>query len=174
MRRLVLVLLLLLATGAPAAFAEDLGTVDVAELLENPTDYVGEITIAGELIGDYGFRSDGFMWTQLNDDSYAVDPVQDGGALTGGNIGVAVRIPSSLAEQLDPPGGYRVRGPVINATGIWKYHDSDRGGETYLDVVSLVVTDGGRELAEHPNPVVLVAGLGLVVSAGVAWRRSRR
>lgn len=174
MKRLVLALLVFLAFGTPAAFAEDLLAVDVAELLENPTDYVGEITITGELIGDYGFRSDGFMWTQLNDDSYAVDPVQDGGELTGGNIGVAVRIPDSLAERLDPPGGYRVRGPIISATGIWKYHDSDRGGETYLDVVSFVVTDGGRELAEHPNLLVLVAGLGLIIGAGYAWRRSRR
>jgi hypothetical protein len=165
---------LFLLVGAPAALAQDAEAVDVADLLENPTDYVGEITVVGELIGDYGFRSDGFMWTQLNDDSYARDPVLDGGKLTGGNVGVAVRIPSTLAEQLDSPGGYRVRGPIISATGIWEYHDSKRGGETYLNVTSILVLEAGRDLPEHPNPVVLVTGLALVAGAGLMMRRSPR
>lgn len=167
MRRLLLVAVLLMAGAAPAAA----DVVDVGELLEDPTGYVGEITIEGELIGDYGFRSDGFMWTQLNDDSYGLDPVQDGGELTGGNVGVAVRMPETIARTLDPPGGYRVRGPIIAATGTWKYHDPDRGGETYLDVGQVVVVAPGRDLVEHPNPIVLIAGLGLVVAAGFGARK---
>jgi hypothetical protein len=163
-------LIVFLALGAPAALAE----VDVAVLLDSPTDYSGEITVVGELIGDYGFRSDDFMWTQLNDDSYVTDPVLDGGKLTGGNVGVAVRIPSDIAQQLDPPGGYRVRGPIVSATGIWKYHDADRGGETYLDVTRITVVDPGRDLPEHPNPVVLVAGLILIAGAVVSRTQTRR
>jgi hypothetical protein len=114
------------------------------------------------------------MWTQLNDDSYALDPVLDGGKLTGGNTGVAVRMPSAIAEQLDPPGGYRVRGPVISATGIWKHHDPERGGETYLDVTGIIVVEQGRDLPEHPHPVILGVGLVLVVGAVLSLRSSRR
>jgi len=169
-RRLFLVAFLLMAAAAPAMA----DSVDVGDLLDNPTSYVGEITIEGELIGDYGFRSDGFMWTQLNDDSYGLDPVQDGGELTGGNVGVAVRIPETIARTLDPPGGYRVRGPIIVATGTWKYHDPDRGGETYLDVSNVVVAAPGRDLVEHPNPVVLIAGLGLIAAAGFGARKDVR
>lgn len=173
MRRFLIMFAVFFIVASPAAAAKDLDAVDVADLLEKPTEYVGEITIVGELIGDYGFRSDDFMWTQLNDDSYVSDPVQDGGELTGGNIGIAVRIPSSIAEKLDPPGGYRVRGPIISATGIWRYHDPDRGGETYLDVSGVVVVDPGRDLVEHPNPVVLAAGLILIAGAVVTGRRER-
>jgi hypothetical protein len=157
---------LLLAVATPAAAQE---TVAVADLLADPEAYSGEITIVGELIGDFGFRSEGSMWTQLNDDSYAYDPILDGGELTGGNVGVAVRIPASIAETLDDPGGYRVRGPIVAATGEWRYHDPERGGESYVDVTAIVVVESGHTLEEHPNFWVLAAGLALFVTT--AWLR---
>lgn len=165
MKRMLLLAAAMLTIGNPAALGQTPVAIDVSDLLENPADIAGEITISGELIGDYGFRSDGTMWTQLNDDSYAADPVQDDGALTGGNIGVAVRIPNALTEQLDPPGGYRIRGPLVAVSGIWKYHDPDRGGESYVDVTSLQLVEPGRDLAEHPNYLVLVAGGALLFGA---------
>jgi hypothetical protein len=156
---------------ASPALAQGAGVVDVGELLDNAPDYVGEITVRGELIGDYGFRGDGSMWTQLNDDSYAFDPVLDDGELTGSNVGVAVRIPVAVAEELDPPGGYRVRGPVVLVTGTWKYHDVDRGGESYIEVATLQVVEPGRPLAEHPNFLVLAAGI--VLAGGALYLRRR-
>lgn len=173
MKRFLLVAAALLMAGAPAAIAQSPVGLDVAELLKNPEEYAGEVTVSGELIGDYGFRRDGFMWTQLNDDSYAENEILDDGALTGGNIGVAVRIPDAIAGQLDPPGGYRVRGPVVAVSGIWKYHDPDRGGESYVDVTSLIVVEPGRELVEHPNYLVLVAG-GILLFGALGLRRRRR
>ncbi|MCP4966365.1 MAG: hypothetical protein GY926_14170 [bacterium] len=169
MRRFAALVLLLSLVGVPAASGQE--SVDVADLLEAPIDYIGEVSVVGELIGDYGFRSDDSMWTQLNDDSYAFDPVLDDGALTGGNIGVAVRIPAELAASLDPPGGYRVRGPVVEATGVWKYHDPDRGGETYIDVVGLTVVESGRGLTEHPT--WLVGAFGFVLIAYAIFMRLR-
>lgn len=171
MKRILLLAAAMLLIGTPTALAQSPTAIDVGDLLENPMDFAGEITISGELIGDYGFRSDGTMWTQLNDDSYVADPVQDGGALTGGNIGVAVRIPKALTAQLDPPGGYRIRGPVVAVSGIWKYHDPDRGGESYVDVTSLKLVEPGRDLAEHPNYLVLAAGGALVLGAFASRRR---
>lgn len=53
--------------SAPALSAE----VSVVDLVEQGARYGGtEVTVVGELIGDYGSRSDGFTWTQLNGDSY--------------------------------------------------------------------------------------------------------
>jgi len=170
-RRISLLAVLLMLVGVPAAAAQDANSVDVGDLLENPAEYVGEVTVVGELIGDYGFRSDQSMWTQLNDDSYTFEPVLDDGPLTGGNVGIAVRIPTAIAEELDPPGGYRVRGPVVEVTGTWRYHDPDRAGESYVDVVELAVVEPGRGLTEHPNYVVGVAGLVLIGFALVSRRR---
>ena len=142
--------------------------VPARDLIENPANLDGDVvTVEGELIGDYGFRSDGTMWTQLNDDSYARRPLVDGGPRTGANVGIGIRMPARLAEDLDPPGGYRVRGPLVQATGVWRYHDPARGGESYLEVTELVVVESGRALDEGARPVPLIAGALLVLVA--AW-----
>lgn len=173
-RRLALFVFFLPVLAATPAFAQQAPTpVPVADLLEDPTGFSGTITVVGELIGDYGFRHDGSMWTQLNDDSYTTAPVLDGGELTGGNVGVAVRIPQALADGLDPPGGYRVRGPVVRATGTWRYHDPDRLGETYIDVGSLELIEPGRVLSESPHPLALGAGIALIVIALLLRRKTR-
>jgi hypothetical protein len=168
MRRVPLILVatgLWLAAAVPAWGYQ----IPVGGLLSDPSSYEGEITIEGELVGDYGIRSDGSVWTQLNDDTYAREPLLEGGALSGGNIGVGVRIPAELAEQLDPPGGYRKRGPVVRLTGLWMYHDPDRGGESYLEVQQLVVIEPGRELAEGMSMPALLAGVALILAAGAIW-----
>jgi hypothetical protein len=133
-----------------------------------------EITVEGELVGDYGFRNDGFMWTQINDDAYARDALVDGGPRAGANVGVGVRMPSDLGEGLDPVGGYRLEGPLVQLTGIWRYHDPDRGGESYLDVDELVVVEGGRRLEEGPDWAVFALGVLLLATSLVMWRRNRR
>jgi hypothetical protein len=144
--------------------------VSVEELEADPEAYDGEtVTLQGELIGDYGFRSDGSMWTQLNDDSYVYAPVADGGDLTGPNHGVGVRMPSEIAESLDPPGGYRRRGPVVQATGVWKYHDADRGGSSYLDVSAVETVAGGEALEAGIDWWALAAGIVLLGTAAGLW-----
>lgn len=177
MRRLVLLTALLLATMANPAGAQDGSEVTVDDLLQDAAEIEGLVVVVGELIGDYGFRHDGSMWTQLNGDSYAYEPILDGGDLTGGNIGVAVRIPRAIAETLDKPGGYRVHGPVVRVAGLWEYHDPDRGGESYVNVISLEVLEPGEGLAEHPDYWVMVSGLILIAAAALLRRgpaRTRR
>jgi hypothetical protein len=157
------------------ATAQDDAVIPLDVLLAQPETYSGRtITIEGELVGDYGFRSDGTMWTQLNDDSYARDALVDGGPRTGGNTGVGVRMPDALAAGLDPPGGYRLEGPLVRATGTWKYHDPDRGGESYLDVSSLDVVEVGRQLEEGPDWVVLAAGIVVLAFSLGLWLADRR
>jgi hypothetical protein len=151
----------------PALAAEE---VSVEELVEQAADLAGaEVTVEGELVGDYGFRDDGWMWTQLNGDVYVREPIREGGSPHGANIGIGVRMPSELAEALDPPGRYRSRGPVILATGTWKYHDLERQGESFLEVESLVVVEPGRQLSEEADWRVIGSGALLISGAAATW-----
>lgn len=144
-------------------------TVSVVELLADGESFSGqEVTVVGELVGDYGFRSDGRVWTQLNSDSYAIRPIVEGGPLRGSNIGLGIRMPADVVQDLDPPGRYRLVGPVVSVTGVWRYHDAQRQGESFLDVTSVVVQAPGRDLAEHPNWGVYAGALAFAAIAGVA------
>ena len=169
----LLTVLMLLLFGIPGAFAAQV--VPVSDLLVDGERFDGnEITIEGELVGDYGFRHDGYMWTQLNDDSYARDALVDGGPRAGANVGVGIRMPTALGEGLAPVGGYRLEGPLVQATGVWRYHDPERGGETYLDVSALTTIEDGRRLEEGPDWAVFAAGSLLLAVSFVMWWRSRR
>jgi len=164
--------LIVWAGTAPAAAQEQ--TVPVTELLTAPARYDGAvITIEGELVGDYGYRASGIVWTQLNDDSYVRAPLVEGGALTGANTGVGLRIPAAEMNGLSPPGGYRIRGPIVRATGQWRFHDPNRQGETYLDVASLEVIESGKQLEEGPNGLAVILGAVLVLAAGATLAQRR-
>jgi len=149
-----------------AAFTAE--EVSVSEIVEMAADLAGqEVTVEGELVGDYGFRDDGWMWTQLNGDAYVHRPLREEGSPIGANVGIGVRMPVELAEGLDPPGGYRNRGPIVRVTGIWKYHDPSRQGESYLEVELLTVTESGRQLDEGPNWTAVIFGALLLAGAGI-------
>ena len=169
-KAVVLGAVFVLGLQAPAVGRE----VSVADLVADPGSYEGEITLEGELVGDYGHRRDGSTWAQLNGDSYATSPVAAGGPLTGPNVGVGVRLPTELAETLDGPGGYRFRGPLVRLTGEWKYHDPARGGESYLEVTSVDVIERALRLDERPDWVVIVLGSVLLFLAGLVRIRGRR
>lgn len=158
--------------SAPALSAE----VSVVDLVEQGARYGGtEVTVVGELIGDYGSRSDGFTWTQLNGDSYVASPILDGGELTGSDVGTGIRLPSRIIESPAPPGGYSIVGPIVEVTGIWKYHDPQRLGETYLVVARLVVVERGRELSEQPNWLTYMVGAAMLVAArSLLWSYRKR
>lgn len=140
--------------------------VSVQEILEMAAELGGsEVVVEGELVGDYGFRDDGWMWTQLNGDPYVRRPLREGGRPEGANLGIGIRMPLQLASGLDEPGGYRSRGPVVRVTGIWKYHDPTRQGESYLEVMSLEIVEPGRNLEEKANWTSIVTGSLLLAAA---------
>ena len=163
---------LVLLAAAPAVAAE----VTVSDLVVDGASHAGEeVTVVGEFVGDYGNRRTGFTWTQLNGDAYGSAPVADGGELSGANVGIGVRVPSNLASVLDAPGRYRRVGPIVQVTGIWKYHDPDRQGESYLDIGAIVVLEKGRSLSEPPSWVAFALGLILLaISAFVMRSYTRR
>lgn len=167
--RLVVMTTLLLATPGLAAAAE---AISVSELIANSEAMSGsEVTVEGELVGDYGFRDDGWMWTQLNGDMYARSPIRAGGQPLGGNVGVGVRMPIGLGVRLDPPGGYGTRGPVVKITGVWKHHDPARQGESYLDVRLIGIIEPGRSMSEEPQWIAALIGLVLLTGSFALWRR---
>ena len=152
------------------------GAQTVADVVAGSEDFDGRrLTLTGELIGDYGERRDGTVWTQLNGDSYAAAPVAEGGDLTGGNVGIGIQIPGDLADGLDPPGGYRRVGPVVTVTGEWRHHDPGRGGESYLVVTALEVAEPGRSIDVETTWPVPVAALVIVAGAAyLGWRLRQR
>jgi len=148
--------------------------VTVSELLVSGVEWADQrITVEGELVGDYGFRPDGWMWTQLNGDAYGFRPLAETGEPVGGNSGIGVRMPHELADGLDPPGRYRTRGPIVRVTGIWRWHDPRRQGESHLEVESLVLVEPGRRLSDSPNWPAAVVGLALVALMPLILRERR-
>ncbi len=144
--------------------------VTVEELIENSSEYGDmDVTVQGELVGDYGFRGDGWMWTQLNGDLYVESPLLDGGDPAGGNIGIGVRMPVELGRGLHPPGVYGTRGPIVRLSGTWKYHATERQGDSFLQVDSVQVIEPGRKLSEEANWWTITAGVLLLVAATGVW-----
>ena len=176
MRRRLTFLLTITVAMLAATSAQAASDVGVDELLSDGAAFAGQtISVVGELIGDYGRRSDGSAWTQLNGDPYASAPLLESGALGGSNAGIGISAPADLIADLDPPGGYHQRGPLVRVSGIWEYHDADRGGETYLDAVSIEVLEPGRAIEEEVNPVVASLGaLFLVTALWLALRGRKR
>ncbi|MBM3695192.1 MAG: hypothetical protein FJW79_04580 [Actinobacteria bacterium] len=186
MRRRTLALIALLApallvaapagaeAGAPRPYSS---SVSVPDLLADPSAYSGAtVVVRGELVGDFGRRPDGTVWTQLNGDSYAEAPLLAGGRLTGPNRGIGVRFAADLWPGFDRPGGYRLRGPLVEVTGIWRYHDAARTGESYLDATGVRLLAEPVVLEEPMRSTPLVLGLGLLGAAaavGLATRRRR-
>jgi opacity protein-like surface antigen len=178
MRRFGLGVLVIVAVMVQVSAAQAVD-VDVVVLVEDGASFDGQtVTVTGELIGDYGSRRDGTTWTQLNQDSYAQSPVSEGGALSGSNVGIGVRIPTELMVGLDNPGRYRMVGPTVQVTGTWRFHDPQRSGESFLDVTTLVTVEAGRALTESPNWVSYGVGglliLGSVLALGARTRARRQ
>ena len=89
-------------------------------------------------------------------------------------MGIGVRMPVEMAIGLDSPGGYRQRGPVVTMTGIWKYHDEARQGESYFEAVALVIVEEGRPITQDVSWTTILAGPGLVLISAVLWRTGSR
>jgi hypothetical protein len=166
--------LALVVAWLPGPAAPD---VRVADLLETPAAFdaalVGEIALTGELVGDFQRRGE-WVWAQLNDDAFVHRPTRDGGS-AGQNIGVGVRFRSvDFAESgLHQPGGYRYRGPIVRLTGEWRFHDEQRGGESYLAVLAVEVIESETLLHDGMSLLPLAGGVALVLF-GTAWPLLRR
>lgn len=148
-RLTALLLVIGVATASPPLGAQE--RVPVSELDADPAAYAGqEVTIQGEIIGDYGIRED-VVWVQVNDDPYVDAPLVETGELAGTNVGIGVRIPR---EAFDPswgePGSSTIRGPVVRVTGIFRYNDPDESGETFVEAARVELVEPARVLEQPP------------------------
>lgn len=168
--RLLLALALLVLPALPASATE------VAEVLTDPEAYSGrQLTITGELVGDYSRRGEG-VWVQVNDDPFVSTPVAAGGEPSTTSSGIGALIPTDLfdAVVVGPPGRYGRTGPVVELEGVFRYHDPERGGETYLMVESATLVDPARPY-DVPGPDRwLWIGTGLILAAGAGALVVRR
>lgn len=171
MRRLLgLVVLALLAPVLPAAATPTTSL----ELDREPEAWDGKVvTLQGELVGDYSIRREG-VWVQLNDDVYVDAPVAGGGELAGANLGVGLRIPLELFDSSwGTPGRYRVRGPIVEVTGTFRFHDPAHLGETFVDVTSLELVEPSRQLPAENVVWPWQVGGGLLVLGAGFWLLAR-
>lgn len=148
------------------------GPVDVTtgELIANGANWADRLVLVqGELVGDYGRRADGSVWAQLNGDAYASGPIGAGGQPVGGNAGIGVVLSAEIADGLDPPGRYLTSGPLVEVAGIWRWHDGDRMGESYLDAAVLHVIRPGRRYEEGPDWTIVTIGAVLVAIVPLLW-----
>ena len=149
--------------------------VGTAELDAEPERFDDrEVTIRGEIIGDYGYRADD-IWIQINDDTYADTPLLERGEPSGTNTGIGVRLPTGTVDEAwGPPGGYRVRGPIVEVTGVFHHADPERGGDTYMDATAVRLIEPARPIAvPGADPVLLAMAAFMVILGGGLWARAR-
>ena len=171
MRRFAVMLICFLVPGIAAQGQEEL---PVSTLLAEPDTYDQQIvTIRGELVGDYGERDD-VVWVQLNDDPYVDQPFAEAERLGGTNTGISVRLSGSVPSEFGPPGGYQVRGPIVEVTGVFRDLDPHLGGLTFVEAVEVVLVAPAAVFPDHgPDPVPAIAGITLTAAALLAMAHRR-
>lgn len=159
-----------------AVVAFSLTAVPVAELTDEPGRWDGqEVTIVGEIIGDYSIRGD-VVWFQLNDDAYAQVPLAERGTPAGGNTGIGVRLPRARwSADWGDPGAYSVRGPVVEITGTYLHNSGSHQGETFIDGRTVRLIEASRAIETRPaSPLAALVGVVLGAVGLVLYRVGRR
>jgi hypothetical protein len=128
----------------PEDTAEPTEEVSSNDLYACPGTWDGRaVRYRGEVIGAVLRRADG-AWVHLNDDVYADirGPLPAHRDYRGGNAGVGVFIPHSLAEEISMVGGPAAQGDILEVTG--RFHRVEPSShEAYV-----IVADGGEPLRE--------------------------
>jgi len=145
-RRLTALALALLGLALPAAAQE---VTEISTLLSLPDEYNQQIvTIRGEIVGDYGDRGE-VVWVQVNDDPYVDQPFAEFGRLGGTNTGVSVRLSQPIPVEFGRPGGYGIRGPIVEVTGVFHDLDPALGGLTFVEAAEVELVEASRRLPER-------------------------
>ncbi len=148
----------------------------VSDLLSDLDSWDGRhISISGELVGDYSYRSDG-VWVQINDDPYVRSPIGAGGKPVGANIGIGARVPRDLFDHgvVGPPGREGRFGPVVQAVGVFHHNDPALSGETYLQVEEITTLEPAESYPEPGADVWTLVGVVLIGAAAIVAIRTRR
>jgi hypothetical protein len=133
----------------PEDTAEPTAEVSSNDLYACPGTWDGRaVRYRGEVVGAVLRRADG-AWVHLNDDVYADvrGPLPAHRDYRGGNAGVGVFIPHSLAQEISMVGGPTAQGDILEITG--RFHRVEpTSHEAYV-----IVAEGG-ELVREGDPFV--------------------
>lgn len=161
MRRMWILVVAVLAIPAAPASAQEV--TEVSSLLALPDEFDQQIvTIRGEIVGDYGDRTD-VVWVQVNDDPYVDEPLVINGRLAGTNTGISVRLAGEVPSTFGSPGGYGVRGPIVEITGVFRDLDPALGGLTYIEATGVELIAPSERLSE-PGPSTAATATGAVLT----------
>lgn len=156
--------------------AEGVPLLDVSDLLGDLEFWNGQrISVSGELVGDYSYRSDG-VWVQINDDPYVRSPIGAGGRPVGANVGIGGRVPRDVFDRgvVGPPGREGRFGPVVQAVGIFHHNDPALTGETYLQVEEITTLQPAESYPEAGADAWTWVGVALIAAAVAVALRTRR
>lgn len=148
--------------------------VEVSTLLSLPDEYDQRVVmVRGELVGDYGARGD-VTWVQLNDDNYVDAPLAEDGRLGGTNTGIGVRISGSVPETFGEPGGYGVRGPIVEVVGVFRDLDPELGGITFIEAVEVNLISPAQTMPGADVDLTALIGGVVLTLAGLLTLAHRR
>lgn len=165
----------LLAGGCrPQGVAEPSpNAVSSIELVERPKEYDGKtIDFQGEAIGEVMVRGD-HAWIHLNDDAYYAENVEEGAALGGFNSGMAVWLPTELAERIGLYGDYKHEGDIVEVTGTFNPACAIHGGDMDIHATSLKVVVPGHDVVDPVHPGKVFWAFGLAILAGALFAAER-
>ncbi len=150
-------------------------TVTSNQLYDCPETYDRRaVSYRGEVVGAV-LRRGGNAWVHLNDDPYAGDvgPLPAHRDFRGGNAGVGVFIPGSLADTITVIGGPQTRGDVLEVVGEFHRVDAASGEVTIIRARDGSVVREGGALPDTPlrDRQVVAVLLGLAATAVVAAER---
>jgi len=158
----------------PAVPGQPVG-ISSNELYDCPETYDRRaVSYRGEVVGAVLRRDEG-AWVQLNDDPYSGDvgPLPAHRDFRGGNAGVGVLIPHSLADTIVVVGGPQTRGDILEVIGVFHRVDDASGEVTIIRAQDGSVVRQGGALPDPPlrDRQVVAVLLGLAAAAVVAAER---
>jgi hypothetical protein len=142
-------------------------TVAADDLIECPAAFDGvTVSYRGEAVRAI-LRRGPRSWVHLNDDRYALElgPLYDHRTAVGGNSGIPVSIPTSVADTIRNVGGPRHRGDVLQVTGVFRRADPRDGGGPTIQADAARTTQTGRPVRRSLDTARLLTAAVITLAA---------
>jgi len=128
-------------------------TLSSTELIKNAKEYDGKLIVySGEVIGDVMMRKE-FAWVNIND----------------GNNALGVWMNAGLAKEINFTGSYKMRGDVLEVTGVFHRACVEHGGDLDIHAQAIRKIASGRLLSRKLNFDKAVLSLILLGALFLIW-----
>lgn len=146
----LLALFFILSFSPPFAFSQGIGS---SELIKNAKEYDGKLVVySGEVIGDVMSRKE-FAWVNIND----------------GDNALGIWTEANLVKDINFTGSYKVRGDILEVTGIFHRACLEHGGDLDIHAQAIRKTASGRLLSRKLNFDKVVLSLILLGALFLIW-----